>query len=166
MSIFLLSRPTDKQWAESHYEALQSRAELQIQLIIHHQTHQSINKHTHPPTMSFTMTLYETMMPITSFSTPSLILKEKKKTISTLQSTMNVTLLAVSPSVRSHARWCQVGVFVLQFAVQSDAPPLPVVGQQRQQRVDLLQGGSRRQRVPEPWRHTFNWGCANDFMIH
>lgn len=82
--------------AESHYKALQSRAELQIQLVIHHQTHHTINKHTHPPTMSFTMTLYETMMPITSFSTPSLILKEKKKSISTLRSTTNVTLLAVS----------------------------------------------------------------------
>lgn len=53
----------------------------------------------------------------------------------------------------SHARWCQIGVFVLQFAVQSDAAPLPVVGQQRQQLVVFLQGRSRRHRVPETWGH-------------
>lgn len=49
----------------------------------------------------------------------------------------------------SHARGGQVGVFMLQFAIQSDAPPLPVVGQQRQHRVDFLQRRSRRHRVPD-----------------
>lgn len=49
----------------------------------------------------------------------------------------------------SHARGGQVGVFMLQFAIQSDAPPLPVVGQQRQHLVDFLQRRSRRHRVPD-----------------
>lgn len=37
---------------------------------------------------------------------------------------------------------------MLQFAVQSDASPLPVVGQQGKQFVDLLEGGARCHRVP------------------
>lgn len=44
-----------------------------------------MDSHTHtetdPPTMSFTMTLYETMIPSTSFCTPSLILREKTEII-------------------------------------------------------------------------------------
>lgn len=113
---------------------------------------------TDPPTMSFTMTLYETMMPRTSFSTPSLTLKRKKwfkasslKKILSEQQRLELTDC-------SHARWGQVGVFMLQFAIQSDAPPLPVVGQQRQQCVDFLQRRSRRHRVPDKKEQiSFKW---------
>lgn len=94
------------------------------------------------------MTLYETMIPRTSFSTPSLTLKRKKRLkasffkILTEHQRLELTDC-------SHARGGQVGVFMLQFAIQSDAPPLPVVGQQRQHRVDFLQRRSRRHRVPD-----------------
>lgn len=56
--------------------------------------------------------------------------------------------------VRSHAGRGQVCVLVLQFAIQSDAPPLPVIGQQGEQLVDLLKGRAGRHRVPETKRHT------------
>lgn len=94
------------------------------------------------------MTLYETMIPRTSFSTPSLTLKRKKRLkasffkILTEHQRLELTDC-------SHARGGQVGVFMLQFAIQSDAPPLPVVGQQRQHLVDFLQRRSRRHRVPD-----------------
>ena len=38
---------------------------------------------------------------------------------------------------------------MLQFAIQSDAPPLPVVGQQRQQLVVFLQRRSGRHRISD-----------------
>lgn len=44
-----------------------------------HFKHMKRRGETDPPTMSFTMTLYETMIPRTSFSTPSLTLKRKKR---------------------------------------------------------------------------------------
>lgn len=70
-------------------------------------------------------------------------------------------------SAGSHARRGQIGVLVLQFAVQSDAPPLPVVGQQGQQRVDLLQGRSGRHRVPEMRDGCSQSGChfTTSFML-
>lgn len=61
--------------------------------------------------------------------------------------------------VRSHAGRGQVCVLVLQFAVQSDAPPLPVIGQQGEQLVDLLKGRAGRHRVPETKRHTETIGA-------
>lgn len=91
------------------------------------------------------MTLYETMIPRTSFSTPSLTLKRKKR----LKASFLTEHQRLELTDCSHARGGQVGVFVLQFAIQSDAPPLPVVGQQRQHLVDFLQRRSRRHRVPD-----------------
>lgn len=83
------------------------------------------------------------MMPSTSFRTPSLTLEDKRSwLIAGLLLHCVVTLTCL------HARWRQVGVLVFQFAIQSDASPLPVVGQQGKQCVDLLKGGTRCHRIP------------------
>lgn len=55
----------------------------------------------------------------------------------------------------SHAGWRQVGVLVFQFAIQSNASPLPVVGQQGKQFVDLLEGGTGSHRIPAAKSHTY-----------
>lgn len=101
-----------------------------------------------PPMMSLTMTRYETIIPITSFRTPSLILRQK-----TSRWTCG-SGLSEGLKFCSHAWWSQICVLVLQLAIQSDATPLSVIGQQRQQRVDLLQGCSGGHGVPEGWTNT------------
>lgn len=101
-----------------------------------------------PPMMSLTTTRYETIIPITSFRTPSLILRQK-----TSRWTCG-SGLSEGLKFCSHAWWSQICVLVLQLAIQSDATPLSVIGQQRQQRVDLLQGCSGGHGVPEGWTNT------------
>lgn len=96
-------------------------------------------------------------MPITSFRTPSLMLEDKRERQTSGHSpahSHNDMATRRGVLVRSHAGRCQVRVLVLQFAVQSDAPPLPVIGQQGEQLVDLLKGRAGRHRVPETKRHT------------
>lgn len=102
-------------------------------------------------------------MPITSFRTPSLMLEDKRERQTSVHSPARSHYkMATRVLVRSHAGRGQVRVLVLQFAVQSDAPPLPVIGQQGEQLVDLLKGRAGRHRVPETKRHTetigrFDW---------
>lgn len=87
------------------------------------------------------------MIPITSFRTPALILEQKRPGDSGSGPPGGLEL-------RSHAGRGQIRVLVLQLAVQRDATPLSVIGQQRQQRVGLLQAGSWGHGVPETWTRT------------
>lgn len=51
---------------------------------------------------------------------------------------------------------------MLQPAVQHDAPALPVVGQQGEQRVDFLQGRPSRDRVSVTTQHVRGQTSEND----
>lgn len=84
-------------------------------------------------------------MPRTSFRTPGLMLEPHPSiSISVTSSTLFLGTRACS-----HAGRCQVGVFVLEFSIQGDAPPLPVVGQQGEQQDVFLERRPRRNRFAE-----------------
>jgi len=104
------------------------------------------------PRNSFIFTLYWTSIPRFSFCAASVTLRENERVCNSLSLlSVSVCLCRLSLSVKhSQCRRGQVGVLVLQLTVQRQPPLVLVVGQQRRQRVHLVEGrpGAQRKSVP------------------
>lgn len=120
---------------------------------------------TDPPrdTTSFTLTLYDTMMPKISLLAPSFNLHTTHQSVvgtdkhsSSLYNAHGCVCLAVGGD--SQRAGGQVGVLVLQLPVQRQATFLPVAGQKWRERENFAEGGTRCHDVTADRKWVFDQG--------